>query len=293
VIQDIRIDVRWRSHPKRAKLAFLLGHDGTGYVLDLWISTAQSKPDGVLRGLDDMDIALMAGWAGKPADFVAALLGTRLLDRLPDGTLALHDWAEHQPWVIGAPERSEKAKKAIKARWDKAKGGQPEDAEGWGRVVDESRKMPEAGPKNGETIPGEYGEYTPRIQQVIPEPQSSNTPLLSLPSPKGRKTPPERATALSTPKGGEGQTAKRFIAPSLEDITAYCTERQNGIDPQAVLDHYTANGWKVGKNPMRDWRAAVRTWEAKRRSEQRWQMSQRPQSPAERLLAENAGGTTR
>lgn len=49
--------------------------------------------------------------------------------------------------------------------------------------------------------------------------------------------------------------------PTLEEVTAYCHERRNSVDPQAWLDHYTSNGWKVGRNPMKDWRAAVRTWE--------------------------------
>ena len=53
----------------------------------------------------------------------------------------------------------------------------------------------------------------------------------------------------------------RFVRPSLEDISAYCQERKNRVDPQAWLDHYESNGWKVGKNAMKDWRAAVRTWE--------------------------------
>lgn len=49
--------------------------------------------------------------------------------------------------------------------------------------------------------------------------------------------------------------------PSIEDVAAYCRERGNTVDPQAWMDHYTANGWKVGRNPMKDWKAAVRQWE--------------------------------
>lgn len=49
--------------------------------------------------------------------------------------------------------------------------------------------------------------------------------------------------------------------PSIEDVAAYCRERGNAVDPQAWMDHYTANGWKVGRNPMKDWKAAVRQWE--------------------------------
>ena len=51
--------------------------------------------------------------------------------------------------------------------------------------------------------------------------------------------------------------------PSLEEVADYCQERQNGIDPNKWYDFYTSNGWKVGKNPMKDWKAAVRTWEQK------------------------------
>jgi hypothetical protein len=49
--------------------------------------------------------------------------------------------------------------------------------------------------------------------------------------------------------------------PTLEQVKAYCLERQNTVDPEKWFNHYSANGWKVGRNPMRDWRAAVRTWE--------------------------------
>lgn len=58
--------------------------------------------------------------------------------------------------------------------------------------------------------------------------------------------------------------SKRFKPPTLEAVAAYCAKRGNRVDPQAWLDHYTANGWKVGKNPMKDWQAAVRTWEKPR-----------------------------
>jgi hypothetical protein len=52
-----------------------------------------------------------------------------------------------------------------------------------------------------------------------------------------------------------------FSLPSLGEITAYCQERNKGVDPQQFFDYYTANGWRVGRNNMKDWRAAARTWE--------------------------------
>ena len=53
----------------------------------------------------------------------------------------------------------------------------------------------------------------------------------------------------------------QFIPPTLEEVTAYCRERNNNVDPQSFIDHYTANGWTIGKSPMQDWKSAVRTWE--------------------------------
>ena len=61
----------------------------------------------------------------------------------------------------------------------------------------------------------------------------------------------------------------RFSAPTLADVAAYCAERKNGIDPEAFVDFYARQGWKLSNGrPMVDWKAAVRTWE-KRRSEDR------------------------
>ena len=54
---------------------------------------------------------------------------------------------------------------------------------------------------------------------------------------------------------------KNFIKPTFEEVQAYCQERKNNVDVARWFDYYTANGWKVGKNAMKDWRAAVRTWE--------------------------------
>lgn len=56
-------------------------------------------------------------------------------------------------------------------------------------------------------------------------------------------------------------TNKRFIVPTVEEVAAYCRERNNNVDPVHFVDYYTANDWKVGRNKMKDWKAAVRTWE--------------------------------
>ena len=53
----------------------------------------------------------------------------------------------------------------------------------------------------------------------------------------------------------------KFTPPSLNDVESYCRERQNNVDAARFVDYYTANGWRIGKTTMKDWRAAVRTWE--------------------------------
>lgn len=63
------------------------------------------------------------------------------------------------------------------------------------------------------------------------------------------------------PLTGVKEKRTRFSPPTVEDVSAYCKERKNRVDAQRFVDFYASKGWKVGQNPMKDWRAAVRTWE--------------------------------
>lgn len=77
---------------------------------------------------------------------------------------------------------------------------------------------------------------------------------------------------------------KKFVPPTVEEVRAYCQERGNKVDPQAFFDHYTSNGWMVGKNKMKSWKAAVGTWE---RSS--WQSRE---TPAQKKYDANEGMMT-
>ena len=55
--------------------------------------------------------------------------------------------------------------------------------------------------------------------------------------------------------------SSKFVAPTVEEVKAYCDERNNGIDAQRFVDYYQARGWMTGKNRIKDWKACVRTWE--------------------------------
>lgn len=63
--------------------------------------------------------------------------------------------------------------------------------------------------------------------------------------------------------GNTPPTTKRFTPPTVEQVAEYCRERGNTVDAQRFVDHYTSNGWMVGRTKMKDWKAAVRTWEGK------------------------------
>ena len=67
-------------------------------------------------------------------------------------------------------------------------------------------------------------------------------------------------TSNSNKRGGK-KTQTVFVPPTLEEVVAYCKERGKGVNPNKWFNHYVTVGWMVGRNKMKDWRAAVRKWE--------------------------------
>ena len=61
----------------------------------------------------------------------------------------------------------------------------------------------------------------------------------------------------------KNKNPSRFVPPTLDEVAEYCRQRNSVVDPQGFVDYYTANGWKVGKNSMKNWQAAIRLWERK------------------------------
>ncbi len=59
----------------------------------------------------------------------------------------------------------------------------------------------------------------------------------------------------------------RFTPPTLQEVAAYCMSRHNSVNPEQFIDFYTSKGWMVGKNKMKDWKAAIRTWENRDKKE--------------------------
>ena len=59
----------------------------------------------------------------------------------------------------------------------------------------------------------------------------------------------------------EKDSKKKFTPPTVEEVRAYCLERKNSVDAEKFVNYYSSNGWMVGRNRMKDWKASVRTWE--------------------------------
>jgi hypothetical protein len=108
------------------------------------------------------------------------------------------------------------------------------------------------------------------------KPSEHNQPLPN--TADGYQTPPkekEKEKAKEKAKGKEKEKEKekengdcadkprRFTKPMVSEIHDYCRERRNGVDPQRFFDFYEAKGWRVGNQQMKDWQAAVRTWEVR------------------------------
>jgi hypothetical protein len=89
--------------------------------------------------------------------------------------------------------------------------------------------------------------------------RKSNAPIVTEALPREEK----RREYLQdrNPVNKSAASAARFVPPSVDDVRGYCSERKNSVDPQAFVDFYSSKGWLIGKNRMKDWKAAIRTWE--------------------------------
>lgn len=84
---------------------------------------------------------------------------------------------------------------------------------------------------------------------------------------EGKERGGDTATPSAHPpdpgSNGSRKPRDRFKPPTVGEVRTYVAERGSRIDAQTFVDHYAAKGWLVGKTPMKDWRAAVRTWESR------------------------------
>ncbi|MCZ7647433.1 MAG: hypothetical protein M5U26_19615 [Planctomycetota bacterium] len=118
-MSDFRLNSTFWDHPKTIRLSTKLGVEGVLALLRLWSFATEHRTKGRLTGLSKHEIERAARWAGTPGKLVKTLVETGWVDIDGEGTLLLHEWELHQTWVVGAKARSEKARKASLARYDR------------------------------------------------------------------------------------------------------------------------------------------------------------------------------
>ena len=111
---------------------------------------------------------------------------------------------------------------------------------------------------NPEPNPDETHGFSKTLENANPEPNPDETQT----EPTLLKSKSKSKSKEKDPKGSkEKERRKTFAKPTLEQVTAYVTEKGYHFSPAAFVDHYESNGWMVGRNPMRNWKSACATWE--------------------------------
>lgn len=144
-------------------------------------------------------------------------------------------------------DKSEKARQSVISRWTKNKP-----------VTDTAQTDTNVLQAHNEPITNKTKNKENENIENIPSP---------LPSP-AREKPEEHSQQEKNKK--EKSCAKKernIIPPTLEMVALYCQQRYNNINPQTFIDHYSAKGWRIGKEAMVDWQATIRTWEQKNKQQ--------------------------
>ena len=112
----IRLDLSLPTHPKTMQLEERAGPMAFGALVRLWLWAGHARTSGDLRDLSDPMIERVAGWTGEPGTWVGAAASVGFLDGA-QGQRRIHDWAEHQPWIVTEADRVKGASAAATARW--------------------------------------------------------------------------------------------------------------------------------------------------------------------------------
>lgn len=161
-------------------------------------------------------------------------LFTAMLEYAELGTLPEFKGNERFIWPSAKQAIDRAAEKAVILRQNGAKGGRP--------------------PKENQRKPNETRENQTEPNETRENQTEPNN---------NKDKEKEKESKETTLTGGKEKPLARFSPPTVDEVASYCRERQNDVNAQRFVDFYAAKGWKIGQNPMKDWRAAVRTWEAR------------------------------
>ena len=125
-------------------------------------------------------------------------------------------------------------------------------------LIDANNKKHENGKKGAEF--GKLGGRPKKETPIKPQENPKETP--KKPQENPNRTPNVNVDVNVNENIKESEEKKpRFYPPTLEELKKYIADNKYNVDPERFIDYYTANGWTVGKNRMKDWKAAVRNWD--------------------------------
>lgn len=131
-------------------------------------------------------------------------------------------------------------------------------------ILDRSNAKAEAGRRGGSNKQTASKQEANDKQTVSnPEADESNPEAIRI---RNRNRSKEKDIGVGEGDRGSGEEPekrKRFTPPSVEEVAAYCREKGYTISPEHFIDFYQSVGWKVGNKSMKDWKAAVRTWQSR------------------------------
>lgn len=143
---------------------------------------------------------------------------------------------DEEKYISNCEAKAKNGKKGAGSRWQDDNNNTSENGKN-------SKCHSEDG-KNGKCYFSHNEEKTEMAKMAIEEEEEDKEEVEEVPT---------------VPKKREAR--KRFSPPSAAEVREYCRERENAVDAESFVDFYAAKGWKVGNAPMKDWKAAVRTWE--------------------------------
>lgn len=154
-------------------------------------------------------------------------------------------WPLHKGQIDRTAEQLKKYSE--KQKENGSKGGRPRKA----NALNENPKNPVVFEETQNT---EWLNQKPKKASIpIPIPIPITTPI----------TNTNRQGDLSPYNPPSAKQQKRFVKPSLQEIRSYISEKGYTFSADSFFAFYQSNGWKVGRNPMRDWRQACVTWQSR------------------------------
>lgn len=140
--------------------------------------------------------------------------------------------------------------------------------------IDANNKRYQNGTKGGRP----KTEPEPSDNQTVTKEKPNDNQTVTKPEPKEKVKVKEKDKVKDKDKESKGTV--RFAPPTLDDVREYCLEQGYSIDSDRFIDFYTAKDWMIGKNKMKDWKAAVRNWARTQRQESTANGSRRQESTA-------------